>query len=464
MWRMARSARAAGYDVQIYARWFPGLAFEEMRDGFPVARVPWDPFLALPGLRWMGRRRLRQLRIRAASGREAGGLERLIQQPGQSTSPVAAPREATGRFEGAASSDWPTSLVRRLRAIPRRSARAAYGVGYEAARAGVRALPRWISFPLFWRGWARAVEDVAGPADIWHGMWIASLPAVVRAKSRFGGVGLYDSRDVFFESRDWPNVGRVRRALLAAVERGWAHSCAAVLTVNDAYAEMLEKNLGVARPVVVMNCPERYEPPEPPPDLIRERLGLPPGTAVVLYQGGLLTERGIEETMEAIRDLPEAVLVLMGYGGMRDAYSEQAAREPYVGKVFVLDAVPPEELLAWTASSDLSVMAIQPTTLNHRYTTPQKLFESLAAGVPVVASDLPGMAAIVRETRTGVLCDPTSSVAIAEAIRSLLRLSPDERREMRRRCLAAAHARYNWESQAGTLLELYARIAPSAGV
>ena len=53
-------------------------------------------------------------------------------------------------------------------------------------------------------------------------------------------------------------------------------------------------------------------------------------------------------------------------------------------------------------------MAIQPTTLNHRYTTPQKLFESMAAGVPVVASDLPGMASIVRATGAGILCNPTS--------------------------------------------------------
>jgi glycosyltransferase involved in cell wall biosynthesis len=110
------------------------------------------------------------------------------------------------------------------------------------------------------------------------------------------------------------------------------------------------------------------------------------------------------------------------------------------------------------------VMLYQPNTDNHRHVTPQKLFESLAAGVPVVASDLPGMRAIVTETGCGVVCDPTSPEAIARAIRSLLEQSPDEREAARARCLAAAHRRYNWESQVDALFGAYRRlVGPRAG-
>ena len=145
----------------------------------------------------------------------------------------------------------------------------------------------------------------------------------------------------------------------------------------------------------------------------------------------------------------------MGYGGSRDEYAATAARPPYAGRVQLIDPVPPDELLPWTASADVLVMAIQPTTLNHRLTTPQKLFEALAAGVPVVASDLPGMAGIVTTTGCGVLCDPTSPAAIAGAIRSILARSPAERAGLRTRGLAAAHDTYNWESQLVVLRGLY---------
>jgi glycosyltransferase involved in cell wall biosynthesis len=104
------------------------------------------------------------------------------------------------------------------------------------------------------------------------------------------------------------------------------------------------------------------------------------------------------------------------------------------------------------------VMAIQPTSLNHRYTTPQKLFEALAAGVPVVASDLPGMADVVRATDAGVLCDPTSPASIAAAIRQVLDQPPADLAAMRERAKRAAHDTYNWDRQVTTLFEVYRRL------
>ena len=114
------------------------------------------------------------------------------------------------------------------------------------------------------------------------------------------GRTIYDSRDVFMQSRQYARLGRPGRNLLEWAERRWARGADRVLTVNDAYAELLEKQLRVPRPTVVMNCREIWTPPTPRPDLIREALGLPAETAVVLYQGILTMERGIEQSMEAI--------------------------------------------------------------------------------------------------------------------------------------------------------------------
>jgi glycosyltransferase involved in cell wall biosynthesis len=438
--RMARSAVAAGDEVTILARWEPGLPLEELADGYRVVRVPFDVRLAIPGLRAEGRRRVAArlaLEAEAARRREAG----------RPSPPVAA-----GELPGVPA----PARSRRFDSIRRRTRGTRFSPFLRGVRGFILSPRRLITFPLRPIAWAVALEAVAEPADIWHGMWAGSLPALGRLRRRHGGRTIYDSRDIYLHARAFDRMGAAWRRLYLGLERRWAASADAVLTVNDAYAEILERTLRIPRPPVVMNCPERWTPPDARPDLIRERLGLGASTAVVLYQGNLMTERGIEESVEAILGVPGAVLVLLGYGGSRDAYAAMAQEPRFTGHVHLLPPVSPTELLTWTASADVLVMAIQPTTLNHRFTTPQKLWESMAVGVPVVASDLPGMASVVTATGCGVLCDPTSPASIATAIRSILDAPAEEQAAMRRRAFEAARTTYNWEAQLVVLRRLYA--------
>ena len=106
-------------------------------------------------------------------------------------------------------------------------------------------------------------------------------------------------------------------------------------------------------------------------------------------------------------------------------------------------------------------------TLNLYLSTPNKLFECLAAGVPVVASDFPAMRSIVMDDPLGplgVVCDPSVVSEIAGALHRILGMNPDARDELRRRCATAARQRWNWESQAAVLLAAYAELARSRQV
>ena len=420
--RMAKSAVAAGWDVTVYARWHR--ASPRSRS---ATATGWSGRRATGAIscrvcaasRGAVRRDMADAaRVHAARQREPGGGEkaratvaattldpkrrcRLDARPGQlrrGAGPTALRRD--GRPLPPPSRPRRPVAPAPVRALSQRVVHTRSVSPVESPASGPLALVplRASRFPLRPMGWAVALDDVAEPADIWHGMWAGSLPALARMRRRHGGRTIYDSRDVFMHSRQYARLGRPGRNLLEWAERRWARGADRVLTVNDAYAELLQKQLRVARPPVVMNCREIWTPPSPRPDLIREALGLPAETAVVLYQGILTMERGIEQSMEAILQVPSAVLVLMGFGMLEESLAEQVSRPPYLGRVLLLPPVPPEDLLVWSASADVLVMAIQPTTLNHRYTTPQKLFESMAAGVPVVASDLPGMAPIVRAT------------------------------------------------------------------
>jgi hypothetical protein len=95
-------------------------------------------------------------------------------------------------------------------------------------------------------------------------------------------------------------------------------------------------------------------------------------------------------------------------------------------------------------------MPIQASTLNHRLSSPNKLFESLATGLPVVVSDFIEMRRIVLEDPDGPLgavCDPADPASVSRAIRSILELDEEARDALRARCLRAAHERWNWETE-----------------
>jgi glycosyltransferase involved in cell wall biosynthesis len=298
---------------------------------------------------------------------------------------------------------------------------------------------------------------VAPAADLYHGMAFMGIPVALALGRRHGGRVVYDARDIYMVAARLARVRGPIKWLLARLERGWAQKTDRVVTVNEPYADELQRRLRVERPVVVMNCSYRFAPPERA-RRFHDRLGLEPATRVVLYQGGFSAGRGVEQLMEAIADVPDAVLVVMGYGDLEDEFKAAAALPGRSGRVFVLPAVPPTELLEWVASADVVGVLFQHDTLNNYLSTPNKFLEAMAAGVPSVCSDHPGMAPIARATGCGIPVRPDDVPAIAAALRRIVDAPPAERETMRQAALRAAHETYNWESQVETLLDEYTRL------
>ena len=283
------------------------------------------------------------------------------------------------------------------------------------------------------------------------------IPVALALGRRHGAPVVYDARDIYVDAGNLARLPRPVRALIGRWERGWARRANRVVTVNRPYAGVMASRWDLPLPLIVLNCSYRFTAPDPRERRFHDALGLAPSARVVLYQGGFSRDRGIEQLIEAIASVPDGVLVLMGYGSLQSELERRAADPATGGRVRILPAVPPDQLLAWVACADVVAMPIQPSTLNHRLTTPNKLFEAMATGVPVVASDLPGMAGIVRESGAGLLVDPTDPAAIAGALRELL-ASEEDRRAVGARALAAAHETYNWEHQLDVLLAEYARL------
>jgi glycosyltransferase involved in cell wall biosynthesis len=455
--RIASAAAARGHEVTVVARLGAGLPAEEMHPaGYRIIRVP---VAAVDGLPMQSLVRLirRVGRIfygwRARKGMEAvsapaaGGIESL--QNGQDDGD-AIPSELRDRRVHSAPSegfrDIPSRLVRYRRKV------------VALPRTAAVTLVRRLAIPLTIRSQRIQAEQHAPDADLYHGMAYMGIPVALALGRRQGGRVVYDARDIYVDAANLARMSRPARWLIGRAERRWARSADRVITVNRPYAEVMAARWDIELPLIVMNCSYRYRVPDPRPRRFHSELGLSPDQRVVLYQGGFSPDRGIEQLMEAILAIPNAVLVLLGYGVLRPALEAQVGEPPYRGRVRMLPAVAPTDLLEWVASADIVAMPIQPSTLNHRYTTPNKLFEAIATGVPVVASDLPGMADTVRDIDAGVLVDPTDVPAIVRGCIELLDLDEASRERRHTAMLKAAHSTYNWERQAEILLSEYSRI------
>ncbi|HEX5824807.1 MAG TPA: glycosyltransferase [Candidatus Limnocylindrales bacterium] len=326
---------------------------------------------------------------------------------------------------------------------------------------------RWLTgYVANLRAWGKGVPAAAGPVDAWHLNDFVALAAVSRHLPQDVPV-VYDAHDLFLETGTARRLPGLARSLLRRYERRLIRRAAAVVTVNAAVAKVLASRYRPGRIEVVHNCPERTVPQLVAPTLIRDATGIPDDARILLHHGRLGEGRGVEELMEALLEpgLETAHLVLMGFGEKRLDFQATSQEPRFGGRVHVLPAVSPSVLLDWVASADLAVMPIQAATLNLYLSTPNKLFESLAAGVPVVVSSFPAMQAIVLDPREGPLgatCDPSRPASIAAAIRSILELDPAAFAALRQRCLDAAQQHWNWEAESAKLTALYVELTGAA--
>lgn len=314
--------------------------------------------------------------------------------------------------------------------------------------------------------WTEAVVAAAPETDVFHAQSLIALPVVRAAARRLGGRFVYDVADYHTEAARLARMPWVIREVLRRRERRWARDASGFLAVSEPVADLVSRRWGVERPSVLLNCPPAWRPDEPTPpvsDRIRAAGGIPAGRPIVLYQGGFSVDRGVEELMAAsdepaLRDL--AAVVFMGYGRLQGFVDRAAAARP--DRVHVLPAVSPDELLEWTASADVSFVGQPPRTLNQRMNLPNKLFESLMAGVPVVVSKGNEQCRLVTAEKVGRCVDIDSPRAIAETLAALLQSPPYERERLRAHCRRVALTKYTWDGNSGGLLELYRRLAASS--
>jgi glycosyltransferase involved in cell wall biosynthesis len=393
-----RTLHRAGYDVRLVATAAGGVPRQEHREGIRVTRVEGQP-RTMRLVEWLRARR-----------------------------PPAAPAAGAPAPPGGARGAGAAARARVL-------AGRAYGV-------------------MAWLRYARGAlrEASREPAEIVLAHDLNTLPVAAVAARRLRARLLYDSHEVFAEL---PVHGRLARWRWLAVERALLPRVESMWMSSPGHAAVFAANHGVPAPPVIANVPSLDPDPRAAgvPDLHAE-LGLPQELRIVLYIGGVYPHRPLAVLLDAAAELEDSALVIMGPGlpSYVDQLRAQAQALGIQERVRIVPPVPIADVVRYAAAGDVGVIPFLNTSLNNFHGLPNKVFEYIAAGIPVVASDFPQLRAVIDRYDVGTTYDPDRPGALVGAIRAVLG-DPARLAQMRANATAAA-AELNWEVESRRLLEL----------
>ena len=251
----------------------------------------------------------------------------------------------------------------------------------------------------------------------------------------------------------------VRRAAYTDLESEYFSNADAVVTVSESLADLLEERYGT-RPDIVMNAPDTETIRETAP--LRSVAGLSEESRMITYVGGIAPHRGAETLLDSMLIMPadvHLVFVSNSTTGYVAKLLEIAAGIGIEDRVHLAPYVEPEAVVSYIRSADLSVIPLSRDVVNYEVALPNKLFQSIHAGVPVAVSDNPEMARFVTEHGVGEVFEGGNPESMAGAIMKVLEDLDHYRSIVSEPALLDS---LSWQQQATSLMKVYSSLGVSA--
>jgi len=169
------------------------------------------------------------------------------------------------------------------------------------------------------------------------------------------------------------------------------------------------------------------------------------GKYIVIYQGAINLNRGIEFMVKAMKYIDNAVLYLAGKGDLSGKICNLIKQLNLNDKVIMLGEIPLEELKTYTVQADIGLSLEEDKGLNYRYALPNKLFDYIHANIPVLVSNLPEMKNIVEKYQVGEVIEKYDEKHIAEKVKSML--SNSEKMNFWKQNTEKAARQLNWDKE-----------------
>jgi glycosyltransferase involved in cell wall biosynthesis len=185
----------------------------------------------------------------------------------------------------------------------------------------------------------------------------------------------------------------------------------------------------------------------------RSRLGIPVGALVVVCITQLLKDRKIEELLEAVADCPDVYVIVGGKGVLQNLVQQAAAANP---RILLAGFVSGKQIADYTCASDVVYYGFDPQNPNARFSAPNKLYEALAAGRPLITGDFGEIADVVRNAGCGIVLSRYGVEEIREALIAMQK--PEIRLPLAQNAQRFGASSMNWTKGEETLFREYSSL------
>ncbi len=262
---------------------------------------------------------------------------------------------------------------------------------------------------------------------------------------------LYDSHEYFTETPELVNRKAVQK-VWKTIEEFILPRLKEMITVNDSIAQLFSRKYQI--PVhVVRNIPAKYISNGP---LTRTAAGLPENKKILILQGaGINVDRGAEELVEAMKFLPGFFLIIIGGGDVLAKLVDISNHNNLNDSILFLPKMPYQQMMQYTQLADLGLTLDKDTNINYKFSLPNKLFDYIHAGIPVLASPLPEIKNIIDTYQIGTYIVNHQPESIALTITSIFN-DENQWKTWKNNCLIASEL-LCWENESKNLTQIYAK-------
>ena len=285
-----------------------------------------------------------------------------------------------------------------------------------------------------------------------------TMYAAKLVKRAIGAKVVYDSHELWVHRNRVGRKATVEKILDRWVEKHLITCADAIVTVCDSIGAWLTDHYrGIPEPIIVRNMPHKMNARELAKGIepLGQRLNIADGHTTMIYTGKITSGRGIEIGVDALAQIETLHFVLLGYGEQSyvDGLKSKIDDLGLTGRVTFCDAVPHTEVTNFIYGADFALVYIEPICLSYEYALPNKLFESIQAGIPVLCSSLVEIEKVVNEYDIGLCFSDASDLA-----HKILTECNKVQLDKWRRSVKNAALDLCWEKEQVKLIDLYTKL------